>query len=80
MTAQAVRAMLGVLAADSNVSKGFISTTSYFAPGIYKDPALTRFMPYRLQLRNRDMLIEWLCDVRRWTATGRLSWQRRDSR
>lgn len=63
VTANDVRAMLGVLTADPNVSKGVVTTTSTFAPGIYKDPGLTGLMPYRLELRPRDALIAWLAAV-----------------
>jgi restriction system protein len=55
-----VRAMLGVLTAEPNVSKGFVTTTSDFAPGIYLDSKLTQFIPYRLELRARPQLLEWL--------------------
>jgi restriction system protein len=64
VTANDVRAMLGVLTADRNVSKGFVTTTSTFAPGIYRDSGLTSLMPYRLELRPRDALIAWLAAVK----------------
>jgi len=53
-----VRALLGVLALDSNVSKGIITTTSSFAPGIFQEAA--RYIPYRLELRDGERLREWL--------------------
>ena len=40
VTAEEVRAMVGVLALQPNVSKGLVTTTSSFAPGIMKDPTL----------------------------------------
>lgn len=55
-----VHAMLGVLSGAGNVSKGIITTTSEFAPGVYSDPEVQRFMPFRLDLRPRDRLLEWL--------------------
>ena len=55
-----VRALLGVLEAEQNVSKGIITTTSQFAPGIYKDERLNAFMPYRLELKDGKALREWL--------------------
>ncbi len=55
-----VRALLGVLEAEQNVSKGIITTTSQFAPGIYKDERLKAFMPYRLELKDGKALREWL--------------------
>jgi restriction system protein len=60
VTADEVRAMLGVLQLDRNVSKGIVSTTSRFAPEIAKDPELSAFMPNRLELRDGDKLNEWL--------------------
>ncbi len=60
MTADEVRAILGVLDAEKNVSKGIITTTSQFAPGIYKDEGLKAFMPNRLELRDGKVLKEWL--------------------
>ncbi len=60
VTADDVRSMLGVLSADQNVSKGIITTTSGFAPGIRTDSRLQAFMPYRMELRDGPSLIEWL--------------------
>lgn len=58
--ADEVRAMLGVLEAEQNVSKGLVTTTSTFAPGIGNDARLARFMPYRLELKNGQELLRWL--------------------
>jgi restriction system protein len=58
--ADKVRAMLGVLEAEQNVSKGLVTTTSTFAPGIGNDGRLARFMPYRLELKNGQELLRWL--------------------
>ena len=63
VTADEVRSMLGVLSLDPNVSKGLVTTTSAFAPGIMKDPDLARFMPNRLELKSRDALLEWLVAI-----------------
>lgn len=60
VTADEVRSMLGVLTADGNVSKGFVTTTSEFAPGIEQDPNLLRLMPHRLELRSREPVLAWL--------------------
>lgn len=60
VTADEVRSVLGVLSADRNVSKGIITTTSTFAPGIIEDPDLRAFMPNRLELRDGTTLAEWL--------------------
>ena len=61
--AEEVRAMLGVLNAEPNVSKGLVTTTSGFAPGIFKDSRLTQYMPTRLELRARPELLDWLARV-----------------
>jgi restriction system protein len=58
-----VRAMIGVLTTEGNVSKGVITTTSTFAPGIEKDPGIQRLIPYRLELKPRDKLRDWLSEV-----------------
>lgn len=60
VTANNVRALLGVLSSDLNVSKGFVTTTADFAPGILKDRSITPFLPYRLELRNGTQLTTWL--------------------
>jgi restriction system protein len=63
VTADDVRVMLGVLTVDTNVSKGVITTTSDFAPGILKDDGIKGFMPYRLELKPKDVLLPWLASV-----------------
>jgi restriction system protein len=60
VTSNDVLAMAGVLAVEKNVSKGIITTTSDFAPGVRNDPRLTSLMPYRLELKARDELLSWL--------------------
>jgi len=60
VTANDVRALIGVLTLDPNVSKGILTTTSDFAPGVLSDPDIARLMPYRLELKARDQLLEWL--------------------
>ena len=63
VTADDVRAMIGVLESEGNVSKGIVTTTSAFAPGIMQNQNITRFMPYRLELRARDELLQWLGSI-----------------
>ncbi len=53
-----VRELLGVLALDQNVSKGIVTTTSTFAPGV--EDEMKAFIPYRLELKNGRVLHEWL--------------------
>jgi hypothetical protein len=48
VTADEVRALMGVLHGDS-ASKGFLTTTSDFAPRLRQDPLITPFMPARLE-------------------------------
>jgi restriction system protein len=55
-----VRSMLGVLTGDRNVSKGIVTTTSDFAPGVRTDTLLAPFMPNRLELRSGTELLKWL--------------------
>lgn len=60
VTAEEVRAMLGVITGANNVSKGIVTTTSVFAPRIEDDDFLKPFIPYRLELKPRKPLLEWL--------------------
>jgi restriction system protein len=60
VTADDVRALIGVLTLDQNVSKGVVTTTSQFAPGIEKDENIKRLMPFRLELRDGKSLCDWL--------------------
>lgn len=58
-----VRAMLGVLSADQNASKGIVTTTSDFEPRIWSGSEFERFMPYRLELKNGTKLLKWLAEL-----------------
>lgn len=60
VTANDVRALVGVLYADQNASKGVVTTTSDFAPKLKDDPLLKPLMPYRLELVNGTSLFERL--------------------
>lgn len=55
VTAADVRALLGVLQGDK-ASKGFLTTTSDFAPRLRDDILLKPFMPAHLELINGKML------------------------
>jgi restriction system protein len=55
-----VRALAGVLLGDQQASKGIVTTTSCFAPGIINDPFLKPLMPYRLELMDGAALQRWL--------------------
>jgi restriction system protein len=61
VTAEEVRALVGVLTRDQDVSKGIVTTTSDFAPGIFKE--YKAFLPSRLELKNGAALIEWLKEL-----------------
>ncbi|MBI3570275.1 MAG: restriction endonuclease [Gammaproteobacteria bacterium] len=60
VTADEVRAMLGVITGADNVSKGVVTTTSNFAPRLADDPYIKKYLPYRLELKPRDALLSWL--------------------
>ena len=59
--AEAVRAMVGVLATDRGASIGVVTTTSEFAPGVWGE--FDEYIPTRLQLRDGSALREWLRQV-----------------
>ena len=63
VTANDVRALSGVLVGAQNVSKGIITTTAEFAPGVMSDPFLAPLMPYRLELKPREKLLRWLDEL-----------------
>ena len=50
VTANDVRALLGVLSGDPRATKGIVTTTSTFAPRLKDDPFVAPFVPYRLEL------------------------------
>jgi restriction system protein len=52
--------MLGVITGADNVSKGVVTTTSNFAPRLAEDPYIRKYLPFRLELKPRDVLFPWL--------------------
>ncbi len=60
VTAEEVRALVGVITMAGNVSKGVLTTTSEFAPTLLDDPDIKRLVPHRLELKPREMLLRWL--------------------
>jgi restriction system protein len=60
-----------VLYEDHNVSKGLVTTTSRFAPGIEKDGGISSFIPYRLELKNGEQLRAWLSRLASNASTPR---------
>jgi restriction system protein len=76
VTAEEVRAMLGVITGAQNVSKGVITTTSRFTPRITEDEYIRPFIPYRLEpyrleLKPRDVLLPWLDELAQADVTRR---------
>ncbi|WP_161967125.1 restriction endonuclease [Fimbriiglobus ruber] len=63
VTANDVRALLGVLAGDRAATKGLVTTTSEFAPGIDTDPSIAPFVPTRLEMVNGAELVRRLGDL-----------------
>jgi restriction system protein len=59
----AVRALIGVMTGEQDVSKGIITTTSDFPPKIADDPFIAPFLPTRLELVPGAKLREWLVRV-----------------
>jgi restriction system protein len=59
-----VRALMGVVIGD-RASKGFLTTTSNFAPGIATDRVIQDFIPNRLELINGSMLLTRLDQLAR---------------
>lgn len=59
VTADDVRALIGVLHGDG-ASKGFLTTTSDFAPKLKDDPLISPFIPSRLDLINGKLLFNRL--------------------
>jgi restriction system protein len=62
VTANEVRALLGVLVGD-RASKGFLTTTSDFAPMLRDDILLRPFIPAQLELINGTSLLARLQDL-----------------
>jgi restriction system protein len=59
VTADEVRALVGVLGSKLDTSKGIVTTTGEFAPRLKDDPYLKLLMPYRLELRSVPELLDW---------------------
>ncbi len=65
VTAEEVRAMIGVITGAQNVSKGLVTTTSDFAPLLQNDEYIKPLIPYRLELKPRAVLLPWLDELAR---------------
>lgn len=64
VTAAEVRELVGVVSMDVSVSKGVITTTSTFAPNLMDDELISKVVPYRLELKPRNLLLQWLEGLR----------------
>ncbi len=53
-----VRAIFGVLRLDLGATKGIITTTSDFAPGVADE--FQKVIPYQLETRNGEQFLEWI--------------------
>jgi restriction system protein len=62
VTADDVRALLGVLEAD-DASKGFLTTTSDFAPRLREDRLMRRYLGTQIDLVNGSELLRRLIDL-----------------
>lgn len=62
VTANDVRALAGVLQADG-ASKGFLTTTSDFAPRLHLDPLVNKYIPAQLELVNGEKLLKRLMEL-----------------
>ncbi len=69
VTANDVRALMGVLPTDT-ASKGFLTTTSDFAPRLREDPLISPYIPSRLELIDGRMLLERLQNLAGLTSTS----------
>jgi restriction system protein len=69
VTADDVRALMGVLQGDG-ASKGFLTTTTDFAPRLRTDPLIVPFMPARLELVNGTALLARLEELSRKPPNG----------
>jgi restriction system protein len=68
VTAHDVQALLGVLQGDG-ASKGFLTTTSGFAPKLAQNPLITPFIPSRLELVNGEILLARLLELAKRRTT-----------
>lgn len=58
-----VRDLAGVVGMEQDASKGMLITTSCFPSKIEQEPFISRLLPTRLELIDKDKLLDWLIDV-----------------
>lgn len=56
-----VRAIFGVLRLDHGATKGIITTTSDFAPGVADE--FQKVIPYQLETKNGEQFLEWIGQI-----------------
>ena len=56
-----VRAIFGVLRLDPGATKGIITTTSDFAPGVADE--FQKVIPYQLETKNGEQFLEWVRQI-----------------
>jgi restriction system protein len=56
-----VRAIFGVLRLDHGATKGIITTTSDFAPGVADE--FQKVIPYQLETKNGEQFLEWIRQI-----------------
>lgn len=62
-----VRAIFGVLRLDHGATKGIITTTSDFAPGVADE--FQKVIPYQLETKNGEQFLEWIRQILATQAT-----------
>lgn len=55
-----IRALMGVMSSERDVSKGMLTTTSRFPPNVWKDRFIAPLIPTRLELVDGEGLQAWL--------------------
>jgi restriction system protein len=63
VTFEEVMSLVGVLDNERNASKGIVTTTSDFAPGVYTNKMIAGLRPSRLDLRPGAELLKWLGSI-----------------
>jgi restriction system protein len=58
-----IRALLGVLSGERDASKGIITTTADFPPGVRSDSFIAPALDTRLELMNGQALQRWLAEL-----------------
>lgn len=72
VTADDVRALMGVLAAEPASSKGFLTTTSGFAPRLRSDPLIAPQIGGRIELIDGPQLLRGLAELAKRQRPGSL--------